>query len=809
MENRRRLEARFGCDRWTEQEPLAVEGATLREGLDAPFELTVDLVTRAPEADAAALLGGSCALSFQRRGVQARVCGVVTSVREGTDPEHQTHARLVVEPALAALRHRTDSRIFQNQTVPQILERVLGSGLGAFGRSFELRLDGDYPPREYTVQYRETDFDFAHRLMEEEGIAYTFEHEGEVEVMVLFDRPAHFLPLEGENGATLRYQERRDEVLEHAEGASRFEQLTRIGPNRFVTRHFDWTHPSVPLTGTAEIEDAAWPALESYEHEAPLTFHSYDHTYGGHNSNEQLRLHAERARRDVRSCDGTASCLGLRPGRRFTLLGHPRADLDQDWSVSRSETRYLAHAGEASNLQTRFECSPADVPWRPALVRDRPRIMGVQTATVVGPTGEEIHTDPHGRVKVQFHWDREGRRDDHSSCWIRVMQTMGGPGWGFSFIPRIGMEVVVTFVEGDPDRPLVTGVVYNAENPPPYDYPAEKTRLTLKTSSTPGGAGFNELRFEDRAGSEEIWLHGEKDWNTLIKNDLSRVVGRHEVQEVAKNRSRVVGEDEQVEIGRSRSKKVTVDETEEVGNNRTRVVNNQESVTIGTVRSKVVGTDEVVQIGANASQTIGANLVQSVGQNLTQTITQNVVQNVGLNETVNVAASSAKNVVIDKIENVGANVQNRVGKSVTEKIGEDVSRRVGKSVSEDIGQDLTRQITGNQTATIGQNRTIVVTMNSTESVGLNKTLYTGGNESAEVIGASSLKAKERAVEAAESVTFKVGDTEIVVTPDEVTITSKTITVAAEDKLALHGDAGVEIASGGGDVVVKGNTIHLN
>lgn len=754
METRRRVESMLDFERWS-GEAWVVTGATLRERLNEPYLLHVDALTAEPMADAAALLGSPVTLTLDRRGVVAHVCGFVTMVRDGLDAEHRSGATFMVEPALAALRHRTDSRIFQNLTVPQILEQVLSAGLSRFGRAVELRLAASYPQREYTVQYQETDFDFVHRLMEEEGIGYAFEHDGDQELMVLFDQPAHFVELEGEDASTLRFVERLDEEIANSEGVSRFEGVARVRPNRVATRHFDWTHPSVPMEGSAEMSDPSWPALESYVHDAPLTFHSYDHTYGAHNANDQLRLEAERARRDARRSDGTSSALGMRAGRRFTLAGHRRADQDGEWSVVGVEHRYLDHVRDASaTYLNRFQVIPAAVPWRPDRTRDRPRIVGVQTASVVGPAGEEIHCDVHGRIKVQFHWDRLGTRDEHSSCWIRVVQTMGGAGWGFSFIPRIGMEVVVTFVEGDPDRPLVTGVVYNGENPCPYEFPADKTRLTLKTNSSPGGAGFNELRFEDRAGEEEIWLHGQKDWNTLILHDLTRKVGNDEAQEVVVDRTRKVGHDETVEVGNNKMKRIGVDETEQVGNNRTREVGKVEQITIGTDRIKSVGANETVTIGQNATQSIGQNLSQTVGASLSQTVAQSV--------SVDVGASAARNVVQNDALKVGGNAEMEVGENLSQTVRANLTQRVKANASSDVGGNRSSKVGLMDTLQVTGIRNVTVGGASTEQVGLMKR-----------------------IDAGQSITLSCGDSSITLEASgKISIKGKAVEINGDDTVAL-------------------------
>jgi type VI secretion system secreted protein VgrG len=751
METQRRVEARFECERWQGTEWI-VAAATVKERLNEPYEIELDLALAEPSADAGAMLGGSCALTLHRRDVTLRACGIVTKVREGHDENHHSLARVIVEPALAALRHRSDTRIFQDKTVPEILAAVLESDLGLFRRTFEARLAGTYPPREYTVQYEETDFDFVHRLMEEEGIGYTFEHDGEAERLVLFDRREHYAPIEAEEGAALRFVGRVDDEAAASEGVWHFERITQVRPNRVVTREFDWTHPSVPVVAGAALPDPAFPPLETYVHDAPTTFHGFAHTYASHNANEQLRLYAERARRDALICEGTGSSLALRAGRRFDLGRHPRADLDGAWAITAVEHRFQR---EHLPYEATFSCLPASVAWRPDRLRDRPRILGVQTATVVGPAGEEIHTDPHGRIKAQFHWDRLGRSDDKSSCWIRVMQTMGGPGWGFSFIPRIGMEVVVTFVEGDLNRPLVTGVVYNGEAPPPTELPANKTRTTIKSSSSPGGGGFNELRLEDKAGQEEIWLHGEKDWNTLIKNDLNRLVGHNEAQEVAVDRTRKVGNDESVTIGHDRKK----------------VVENNESVAIGVDRQKSIGANETVSIGKNA--------VQSIGQNATQTV--------GMNRTVNVAASNAKNVVLNDSLKVGGEAQRVVGKSLTEQVSGAVQQQFKQSLTQTIGMGRSVTVTGADNLNVIGLRYTDVTLDDT-------TIVTGKSVLHAKIGEIEI-GDILTISAETQVTIKCGDSELQMTKDGVILRGKKIDIEASDKLNAKGATETRIVGG--------------
>src|SRR3989441_2894407 len=238
---------------------------------------------------------------------------------------------------------------------------------------------------------------------------------------------------------------------------------------------------------------------------------------------------------------GETNCARLTPGHTFEIGGHPRKDYNGKYLIvgaqhhgSQPQALGREGAGSASSYSSSFTCIPADVPYRPPRITPRPMAQGAQTAVVVGPSGEEIHTDEHGRIKVQFHWDREGKKDENSSCWIRVAQPWAGPKWGSLFIPRIGWEVVVEFMDGDPDQPLVTGSVYHADNPPPYSLPGDKTKSTIMSNSSKGGGGSNELRFEDAKGSEEIYLHGQKDWNVVIENDESDTIGGNPTVPVGK-----------------------------------------------------------------------------------------------------------------------------------------------------------------------------------------------------------------------------------------------------------------------------------
>jgi len=291
-----------------------------------------------------------------------------------------------------------------------------------------------------------------------------------------------------------------------------------------------------------------------------------------------------------------------------------------------------------------FTCIPYDVPFRPPLVTPRSVIHGSQTAIVVGPSGEEIYTDKFGRVKVQFHWDREGNKDENTTCWIRVGQIWAGQGWGAVFIPRIGHEVIVSFLEGDPDRPIVTGSVYDSMNMPPYPLPAEKTKSTIKSNSSKGGGGFNELRIEDKKGSEEVYLHGEKDWNILIKNDKGQNVGHDETLSVGNNRTKAVGADQAVSIGNNHTETIGANKSINVGANKDEMVTINTTETIGVAKELTIGGAYQVSVGAAMNETVGAIKAEEIGANKSVIVGANSSEQIGGNKSVQVGKNISEQI---------------------------------------------------------------------------------------------------------------------------------------------------------------------
>ncbi len=327
--------------------------------------------------------------------------------------------------------------------------------------------------------------------------------------------------------------------------------------------------------------------------------------------------------------------------------------------------------GERAAYGNRFTCLPADVPFRPSRVDLKPVVHGVQSAVVVGPPGEEIHTDALGRIKVQFHWDRLGALDHRSSCWVRVAQLAAGAGFGAVNIPRIGQEVLVEFVDGDPDRPIVVGRVYHGHNLPPYPLPANKSRSTIESSSTPGGRGSNELRFEDAAGSEEVFLHAEKDLQVAVENDAASAVGRDESAKVARNRTlavgvdhtATVGQDESIEVARDQSRKVGRDDRREVGGDRTLAVAHADTTTVGDDQRTDVGRDRRVGVGRNQVTRVGGDRSVEVMGSDSRTVRRDARATVLGSRTVEVSGDQCQTVEGSEARTVHGNVEATVGGS--------------------------------------------------------------------------------------------------------------------------------------------------
>ena len=565
-------------------------------------------------------------------------------VRFGQGERDATFTRFYAElaPDLWKLTRRAQSRIFQRMTVPEILRKVL-AGLDV---AWELR--GAFEPRNYCVQYRESDFAFASRLMEEEGIFYFFRHSDGGNQLVVANAPDAHPDVPGPS--TITYEEleggTRDDDRIHA---WRKEQRWTSGKVVLWDHSFELPHRHLEaesqtqasaqfgkethvlkLAGNDAFELYDWPGeyaqrfdgIDAGGGERPgdlqKIFRDNDRTV-------RIRMEEETAR--ALEARGESNVKHLVSGHRFTLKKHFSSDgayvLTETSHEARCGAHYRADGEPTMTFSSSFAALPASVPYRPRRATARPVVAGCQTAVVVGPKGEEIFTDKYGRVKVQFHWDREGKLDENSSCWLRVGTSWAGQQWGAISIPRIGQEVIVEFVEGNPDEPIIVGSVFNAATMPPYALPDHKTQSGIRTRSSLGGgpANYNEIRFEDKKGRERLTIHAEKDQEIVVENDETHSVGV--------DRTKTIGRSETTVVGKDRTETVGNDESISVGSNRTESVGSNETVSVGANRSVSIGTNDELAVGSNLGITVGGGLATTVGGNAAEQVGGNRQVQVG------------------------------------------------------------------------------------------------------------------------------------------------------------------------------------
>jgi len=487
-----------------------------REELGRLSEFEIDALSERSNLDPDQILGKSVTVRETLRdgGMRPFTGHVARFGLTGVHGRYHVY-RLVVRPWLWFLTRTANCRIFQQMTVPDILKKIFETHADVANVTFELT--GDYREWDYCVQYRESDFDFVSRLLEHEGIYYYFRHVGDTHTLVLTDTCSMHSAFPGCEQLPFVLQERDARDVIECIDSWRFDR--EIQPVRYAHDNYDPEKPRAELQRSASIErQHAQAQYEIYDYPAKHT----DTKYGEH----YARLRVEELHTRFETAQGHTNARGLGVGYLFKLSRHPRADQNREYLVSAaqyevSDAEHESGNGAAARYACSFTALDSSQSFRSQRSTPKPIVQGPQTAVVVGPPGEEIHTDHQGRVKVQFHWDRYSAGDQTSSCWIRVSQPWAGKGWGGMSIPRIGQEVIVDFLEGDPDRPIITGRVYNAEQMPPYAMPGMVSGLMSQTHK---GVGHNEMSMDDTAGQEKLTLNGQHDMNTTVGNDQTNTI---------------------------------------------------------------------------------------------------------------------------------------------------------------------------------------------------------------------------------------------------------------------------------------------
>jgi type VI secretion system secreted protein VgrG len=707
------------------------------------------LLSARADIDPNKLLGKPMSLAIELRdGAKRHVHGYVTRFAAGMHKGRQFGWQATIKPWLWFLTRTADCRIFQDMTVPDIVEAVFKDHAAI--ADFEFKLVKSYRRRVYCVQYRESDFNFVARLLEDEGIYWYFVHGPSGHKLMLVDDAGSHDDVEGQT--VFPHYENSGQAPPDSEYVSHWRFAHEVQAGKSVLASYDFERPTTELlvnTEHARSHDQA--DLEMFDWQGEWV----QRADGQHLADVRIDEMQCRWQR----CSASSNAHTLATGQCFELDGHTRADQNQKYLLTQVQLSAFDAAGEsggsAGEVKCSFSAQPATQQFRPPRQTPKPFVQGPQTAVVTGPGGEEIFTDKYGRVKVRFHWDRNGDKKEKSSCWVRVSTPWAGKSFGFVQIPRIGQEVVVDFLEGDPDQPLITGRVYNAENMPPWELPANATQSGILTRSSKGGAygNANAIRFEDKKGDEQLWIHAEKNQDIEVENDETHWVGH--------DRTKTVDHDEVVLVKHDRNERVDNNESISIGVDRT--------MTIGRNKSEQVGANKVVDVGANHSETIGAAMSLVVGSTLTETVALNHAETVGGAMEITVGAAMAIT--------VGGAMSEAVGGSKSEAIGASLSTSAGRDVSLDVGKNLTEAV--------GENRKVSVKKDYTESI--------EGKHDVAVKKEATLKAKKVLISAEDEITFKTGSAEIVMKKNgDITIKGGKINV-----------------KGSGDVTIKGSKVAQN
>jgi type VI secretion system secreted protein VgrG len=613
--------------------PLRVSQFWGEEGFSQLFHFSIQIESDILDISPDDAVGQSVTFAIYSNGNIRLFKGIVSHFEFSGIEHDMALYNADINPKTFLLSQNHQSRIFQNLSPIKILEEVLLSA-GLTKDDYKISCSADYKPLEYCVQYRETDLDFFNRIAEHFGIFYFFEFSEKVTKLIIGDS-SNVYPMIS-NSDTINFR-LRDSIVDYGDFIYEFHFGKSLRPTKHTLRDYNFESPKLDLT--QQVQASTPNNLEWYDY--PAKYYS-----------EGVGAALARIRQESEECErfngfGLSNSIRLVPGSVFKLQNHLIQDFNTSFLVSN-----VVHSGSQPTRDTtqrgtpgysnEFRFVPSKYLFRPLLRTRKPVVEGGQTATVTGPSGHEIYCDKYGRIKVRFHWDRSDTPNEQSSCWVRVSQNWAGKGWGTIYIPRIGQEVIIDFFEGDPDRPVVTGCVYNGLNMPPYPLPDKQSISTIHSESTIGGSGYNELRLDDLKGSEEIYLQAEKDYNILTKNDKTQTTGGNETLHIKKNRTKTVDVDEKNTVQGNRSESVSKNESINIDQNRNESVGKNESISIGENRNVNISKNDSHDIGDNHTQNIGKDKVVSVGKNMKVSIGKSYA----LKAADNVLISSDKDITL-------------------------------------------------------------------------------------------------------------------------------------------------------------------
>jgi type VI secretion system secreted protein VgrG len=696
---------------------LSLVGFTADESISRLFSIQLDLIAKNESSISFdGLLGQSITVelgwsgSVDPRKEKRYFNGICSRFIQGERDQDFTVFRMEVVPRMWLLTRRAQSRIFQHVAIPDILKKVLT------GLDMSFKIQGTFQPRDYCAQYRETDFEFACRLMEEEGIYYYFEHAKDKHTLVLANTPAGHADMP--DPSSILYH--KAGLTEGGFAIEKWEKVQELRSGKLTLwdHCFELPHQKLDATKTilpsvevgevnhklqvgnnGQLEIRDWPGgyaqrFDGISKGGGVQASELQKIFQDNQRTVALRMEQEAVL--SLSIQGAGDARNFIAGHKFkltTLPGTLEQQFKADGPYVLTKVQHTARmsgyksGGAEFQYQNRFQCIPAALPYRPQRTTHKPVVQGTQTAVVVGPGGDEIFTDKYGRVKVQFHWDAEGKNNADSSCWCRVATPWAGKQWGMIHIPRIGQEVIVAFEEGDADKPIIVGSVYNAEQMPPYSLPDNKTQSGIVTRSSLGGSpeNFNEICFEDKKGSELLYIRAEKDQRISVEHDEIHWVGN------------------------DRTKEIEHDESTWVGHDRTETVDNNETITIHGNRTETVDKDETITIHQNRTETVDKN--ESI------TISGSRTENVSKDESITIAGARTENVSKDESITING--------GRTENVSKDESITIGGGRTESVSKDESVSVTGGRTVSIGKDDSLSVGKNLAITAAESITITTG------------------------------------------------------------------------------------
>ncbi|MDQ1814454.1 type VI secretion system tip protein TssI/VgrG [Massilia sp. CCM 9210] len=654
------------------------------EALSRPFEFTVELLSNNPNVALKDLQGKMMCVQLVRGdGSMRYFTGRVFSFGLKTVDGGVSYYEAKLGPWSKYLTMRKDNYLFHNTTLYQQTSSIFGD-YGSLAE-WDWRVQGASGVMTDACQFDESDSNYLERRWARAGIFYWFEHTEAGHKLVLSDDSTAADPIDGRPEMPFQRHggaHEEDGIGEWSPGRQIMQGTVSLTSYDFKTgRPAQTSLPTVQQQGDV-------PNIESYEYSGAFGFKDSG------DARDVAQRQMESVEAGGKRFDGAGNNRYVMPGRWFRLSGHFDADPRGDDAQAReflilevrhhATNNYHVKVTEPSRYENTLTAIRRIIPWRAprALNSVETKIHGIQTATVVGPAGEEIHTDKYGRVRVQFHWDRVGASDEKSSAWIRVATPWAGANFGMTSIPRIGTEVIVQFLDGNPDRPIITGMVPNTDTMPPWTLPENKTQSGILSRSTPGGSydNANAIRFEDKKGKEQLWLHAEKDQLTEVEHDEDKWVGN--------DRRKTIDRDETNHIKRDRTETVDRDETITVHHDRTETVDNNETITIHNNRTERVDHDEKISIGDNRTEDVGKNETIDIGGNRTKNVAKHEKDTIGKNWSINVAKMKTETIGMAYMQNVGLGRMENVGLGYSLNVGMMMSTVVGKSQSTDVGESI-------------------------------------------------------------------------------------------------------------------------